>query len=1118
MCPAGSPGGTCGTLYAGLGYVDQCDKAYLVFGVAPNTQILSLAQAADPYTFYVGQTITVYIPKSQPYILQDELIRITVGAQSNTAITSTGGGGGSLGGLNYTSNNGISIYTIGNSWGTGSGIQLYAAPGGNTVGKGIAPACSGNGCSPGTTSQTTTVSGMISTIMNYSSPVPPTGPPTSVTSIPNNGITILPTSLFVEDTYDAVAATYASAGPVTVNNQVVWVSFMTAGATGLATPALALYYNATSCGFGCGGSTVQVTVNGKVYQRYFTTTYTSSRTKVGDNTFANGGALNYTLPSTLFTTIPGCTSGGCTGVGYPAGNNLMWIWDVTAGGVTNYSSPFRLFVPPPPSATPSTTPSNGASQSPTPSQTGTPALSRGATASTTPSGSLSQTPSPSPTRSVTPTVSDTSRPAFSPAPNLFAFNVSSPPRISNLAPSILGVSPGFLQLTIEGLHFCENVTCGTLMVNGDPSFSVPQSWSDTKIVVVLQNRPATVQVTVYGNSAAYSSNVASFSGPAPAISSLAAQVPVVGQSTTGGSPFSISGVVSLATVLASNVSILFGPFACLGLSMVLDGNLAMQFNVSTVSPIYSQYDTYRLDCVTPPGVGANLPVLVSSVGVGTSAANGNFTFSYAAPIISSVRDASGASPLSYGYTAATGPSAAGLPTVGTAAGALALAGQNLGTEALIQQLCLYRLSATVCAGGTPLFGLHAIDMGAGRIASCSVLSHTQTGIVFAMPPGQGANIQLAVNVGEMTAAAMGSASQQAVLVRYLSPVVAAAFNPVTGQQGDPTAGGTQLTIAGSNFGQGGAGSASAAQGLPVVTIGGRAASVVSATQNSITVVLPAGSGVAQPVIVSVEGQASSSTVMYSYSGAPATSPAPLVITFSITFAGLPLATAQRCGAALLAAVGAAIADMIGVPNSTVAISLAASSRRLQPSSASATATSVAGVVSAPASALSALQSALFNAMASPAVSSALSARVAVVAGLPAGSITSSLLAIAIVAAPQAAAGAGPASSAGSGSSLSPGVLGAIVAVLAAALLAGGGFFMHRRRQREEKTRAPLVLGSPRSRQRSLAPELNVRNPLVVVARSSGTARPRTARAPAKAAKKRVNETEADGEENDDDSN
>ena len=441
-CPAGSPGGTCGTLYAGLGYVDQCDHAYLVFGVAPNTQILSPAQAADPYTFYVGQTITVYIPKSQPYILQDELIRITVGAQSNTAITSTGGGG-SLGGLNYTSNNGISTYTIGNSWGTGSGIQLYAAPGGNTVGKGIAPACSGNGCSPGTTSQTTTVSGMISTIMNYSSPVPPTGPPTSVTSIPNNGITILPSSLFVEDTYDAVAATYASAGPVTVNNQMVWVSFMTAGASGLATPALALYYNATSCGGGCG-STVQVTVNGKVYQRYFTTTYTSSRTKVGDNTFANGGALNYTLPSTLFTTIPGCTTwGGCTGVGFPAGNNLMWIWEVKAGGVTNYSNPFRLFMPPPPSATPSTTPSNGASQSPTPSQTGTPALSRGATASTTPSGSLSQTPSPSPTWSVTPTVSDTSRPSFSSAPNYGAIAAAAS---SEMSATIGGVVGGIVAL------------------------------------------------------------------------------------------------------------------------------------------------------------------------------------------------------------------------------------------------------------------------------------------------------------------------------------------------------------------------------------------------------------------------------------------------------------------------------------------------------------------------------------------------------------------------------------------------------------------------------------------------------------------------------------------------
>ena len=380
------------------------------------------------------------------------------------------------------------------------------------------------------------------------------------------------------------------------------------------------------------------------------------------------------------------------------------------------------------------------------------------------------------------------------------------------------------------------------------------------------------------------------------------------QPARGGSAFFIAGVASLATVANSQINILFGPFACLNVTKAQDGDLSAQYGVSpfmpdgvTVNPLASQYYTYRVSCTTPPGVGAGLPIRISVTGGGTSAVDPNFVFSYAAPSISAVMDAAGSAPLAYGYTAASGAGANGFPTIGTASGAVRLVGRNFGTPALLQQLCQSRLPASAWAASCPasasgalasLFSLTALDAAAGRAAdlaaaspacpSCGVQSLNFESVVFAMPPGQGAGIQLALSIaGQADTASLAGAGgpQAATLVRYAAPSITSVFNPLTGKQLDPTIGGTLLTITGANFGLAGFGSAPA-QGLPVITIGGFAVSVCDATcpgplgpapfvasaqHNIISAILPEGWGGSLPVVVTVEGQSSdAAAATYTY--------------------------------------------------------------------------------------------------------------------------------------------------------------------------------------------------------------------------------------------------------------
>ena len=125
------------------------------------------------------------------------------------------------------------------------------------------------------------------------------------------------------------------------------------------------------------------------------------------------------------------------------------------------------------------------------------------------------------------------------------------------------------------------------------------------------------------------------------------------------------------------------------------------------------------------------------------------------------------------------------------------------------------------------FGLNSTLTVNGSPVSTLTRSHTQ--ITFTMPAGQGSGLPIIV-----TAAGQSSPSAP---ISYSAPVLTS-----VSATSRPTAGGTILTLSGSNFGL-----------TPTVTVGGSPASLVQggATHESIVCILPAGQGIGRGVQVTV---------------------------------------------------------------------------------------------------------------------------------------------------------------------------------------------------------------------------------------------------------------------------
>jgi hypothetical protein len=111
----------------------------------------------------------------------------------------------------------------------------------------------------------------------------------------------------------------------------------------------------------------------------------------------------------------------------------------------------------------------------------------------------------------------------------------------------------------------------------------------------------------------------------PNINALVSQNAYVGMSTEGGQLFTVYGVMNLVTITAPSITIGARPCTNVTFNRTADANANQPDN----SPLASWW----ISCLTPPGVGQNLPIIIESGGLESRASTGSFVFSYAFPKI-----------------------------------------------------------------------------------------------------------------------------------------------------------------------------------------------------------------------------------------------------------------------------------------------------------------------------------------------------------------------------------------------------------------------------------------------------------------------------------------------------
>jgi MYXO-CTERM domain-containing protein len=415
-----------------------------------------------------------------------------------------------------------------------------------------------------------------------------------------------------------------------------------------------------------------------------------------------------------------------------------------------------------------------------------------------------------------------------------AAQVSASVPISYTAPSITSIAgahgtAGGSALTVNGDNFGPSAATLTVTVGG---VACPvSSHTQTSATCTLPAGQGAVPVVV--SVGGQSSPASIFTYDAPAITTVSpAVLPTTGGTLTlTGTNFGLSGTVTV------------GGNAC---------------------PVTS-YSHTQIVCTAPAGVGTGLTITVTSGGQ-----SGSSTVSYAAPSLASV-------------SAATKPTQGGV--------AVTLAGSNLGAS-----------GATVTVGGAPCpvtsqthtqvrctlppgqgtglavvlsvggqssntlsfaydppvitglapaagptsggaltidganFGVFGATVTIDGVA-CPVTSSSHTTIVCTAPPGVGLDLPVVVTVA-------GQSSAPAFF-DHLAPAITSLV-PDHG----PMAGGTTLTVNGSNFGASGA----------TVTVDGNACAVTTQTQTQVQCTLPAGQGKNVPVVLTVGGQASAAAL------------------------------------------------------------------------------------------------------------------------------------------------------------------------------------------------------------------------------------------------------------------
>ncbi len=399
------------------------------------------------------------------------------------------------------------------------------------------------------------------------------------------------------------------------------------------------------------------------------------------------------------------------------------------------------------------------------------------------------------------------------------------PVITSLSPAH-GPTAGGNQVTVNGSGFGPSSS-----VTFDGVAALIVSVSQSAIVAIAPSGAGTaaVVVTVPGGT----SDGVTYTYDAPTISSISPDGgPADGgnQVVIAGRNFGTSPTVTFGTATATVVSSTQTSITVTAPAGVGGVPVAVSVAGQTSNAVTYTYDAPAITSISPDGgptVGSNLVVIAgSNFGTSPSVTFGTAT----APIVSSTQTsikvaapagagavlvvvtAGGQSSNSVSYTYASPPSVASIvpdhgPTVG--GNLVVIDGSGFGA------------APTVTFDGT----------------GATVVSSTDTSITVTAPAGQGAVI-VVVTAGSQISGG---------LTYTYDPPTLAGIAPAAGL----TTGGGQVVLTGTNFGL-----------TPIVMFGALTAPVLTATQSSITVTAPAGSG-RVPVVVTIAGQTSNS-LTYTY--------------------------------------------------------------------------------------------------------------------------------------------------------------------------------------------------------------------------------------------------------------
>ncbi len=411
------------------------------------------------------------------------------------------------------------------------------------------------------------------------------------------------------------------------------------------------------------------------------------------------------------------------------------------------------------------------------------------------------------------------------ATNSFSY---SPPSIYGVSPTSIGTAGGLLDIFGDSLGSTGSVTLG-----GGTCFAT--SWNDHEIICVA---PAggglgkTLLVTVSSQIA--STNV-NYLGP-----TLNTMLPSSG-TTAGG---------TLITLTGSNFTASAG---------------TVWFGSSSIAP--ASWNQTNIQFNLPAGQGLNQAVYVSVNGQDS----GSLNFNYSPPGITSIVPASGPTA---GATSivinGTNFGTSGTATLGGAACTGLIVGQtqitctippgqgtnvplvySVGGQTATSTSFSYSapLVTGILPGSGPASGgtvltVNGLNFGTSGTVTlggmpCTVTKWTQTQLSVLTPAGVGTNLTLQVTVSGQIA----TFNQ----FNYVAPVVTSLL-PTHGS----TAGGTSLTIQGTNFGTAGQ-----------VIIGGVACVISNWNNSQIICVVPAGQGIA-PVLVESGGLSSPAGTTFTY--------------------------------------------------------------------------------------------------------------------------------------------------------------------------------------------------------------------------------------------------------------